>query len=119
MSELVQDPNRYANHAMARDVGALIERVALRPLVGRPVFVSIIITLFVGALLRTGLILGFGAGAMPLATPWDPMGSIEFAGAGLSYSSAAIIGMRAARSSWLVAACKPNRPVSENAQWKL
>ena len=29
LSELVQDPNRYANHAMARDVGALIELLAL------------------------------------------------------------------------------------------
>lgn len=72
-------------------MAAVIERVALRPLVGRPVFVSIIITLFIGALLRTGLILVFGAGAMPLATPWDPMGAIDIAGAGLSYSSAAII----------------------------
>lgn len=72
-------------------LAALVERVALRPLVGRPVFVSIIITLFIGALLRTAMILIYGAGAMPLATPWDPMGKVEVGGAVLEYTSAAII----------------------------
>lgn len=72
-------------------LAALIERAALRPLVGRPVFVSIIITLFVGAVLRTAMILFFGATPAPLATPWDAMGSFDLAGARLGYTSAAII----------------------------
>lgn len=76
-------------------LAALVERVALRPLVGRPVFVSIIITLFIGALLRTGMILVFGAGGMPLGVPWDPMGSLDVGGAVLGYSSAVIIGASA------------------------
>ncbi|MEZ4433061.1 MAG: branched-chain amino acid ABC transporter permease [bacterium] len=72
-------------------LAALVERVALRPLVGRPVFVSIIITLFVGAVLRTAMILFFGATPAPLATPWDAMGAFDLAGARLGYTSAAII----------------------------
>lgn len=72
-------------------LAALVERVALRPLVGRPVFVSIIITLFIGALLRTAMILIYGAGAMPLATPWDSTGTLAVGGAVLDYTSAAII----------------------------
>lgn len=72
-------------------LAALIERIALRPLVGRPVFVSIIITLFVGAVLRTAMILFFGATPAPLATPWDAMGAFDLAGARLGYTSAAII----------------------------
>ena len=72
-------------------LAAVIERLALRPLVGRPVFVPIIITLFIGAILRTAMILIFGAGAMPLAAPWDPMGAFDLAGASLGYTSAAII----------------------------
>lgn len=76
-------------------LAAVIERVALRPLVGRPVFVSIIITLFIGAVLRTVMILLFGAGAMPLAAPWDAMASFSVGGARLGLSSAVIIGVSA------------------------
>ncbi|MCA9537730.1 MAG: branched-chain amino acid ABC transporter permease [Myxococcales bacterium] len=76
-------------------LAALIERIALRPLVGRPVFVPIIITLFIGFLLRTGLILAFGAGPMPLRTPWDPMARFDVGGAAIDYSAASVIGATA------------------------
>jgi len=64
-----------------------IERIALRPLVGRPVFVPIIVTLFVGFILRTVVMLVWGNDSMPIITPWDSMGAVTFAGAMLDYNS--------------------------------
>lgn len=52
-------------------IAAGVERVVLRPLIGRPVFVSIIITLFVSILLRTMVVLVWGTEPLPLSTPWD------------------------------------------------
>lgn len=76
-------------------LAAIIERGVLRPLVGRPVFVSIILTLFVGVLLRTILILAFGTQPLPLATPWDAMAHVKLGGAVLSYGALATIGVGA------------------------
>ena len=73
-------------------VGALIEKIALRPLVGRPVFVPIIVTLFVGAVLRVLIMLIFGNDSMPILTPWDSMGATEWFGAVLDYNSMGAIG---------------------------
>ncbi len=64
-----------------------IERIGLRPLVGRPVFVPIIVTLFVGAVLRTIVMLVFGNDAMPLLTPWDSMGAFHLGSTILDYNS--------------------------------
>jgi branched-chain amino acid transport system permease protein len=72
-------------------VAAAIERIALRPLVGRPVFVPIIITLFIGFLLRTCVMLIFGNDALPVTTPWDAMGSVDLFGATLDYNAMAAI----------------------------
>lgn len=72
-------------------VAALIERAALRPLVGRPVFVPIILTLFVGFLLRTTVMLLFGNDSMPLVTPWDSLGAVTAFGATLDYNSLAAV----------------------------
>jgi branched-chain amino acid transport system permease protein len=72
-------------------VAAGIEKLALRPLVGRPVFVPIIITLFIGFLLRTVVMLIFGNDSMPVITPWDAMGSVEFVGATLDYNAISAI----------------------------
>ncbi len=69
-----------------------IERVVLRPLVGRPVFVSIILTLFVGLLLRTVVMLVWGTQPVPLRTPWDAMARIEVAGAVVGYDALATLG---------------------------
>ncbi len=62
-------------------VAAGIERAFLRPLIGRPVFVTIIITIFVGFLLRTFLVLVWGPQPYGMATPWDTSGSIDILGA--------------------------------------
>ena len=72
-------------------LAALIERLVLRPLVGRPVFVSIILTLFVGVLLRTAMLLGFGAQPLPLGTPWAPMANVRVGGAVIGYDALATI----------------------------
>ncbi len=76
---------------MSGVLAASIERVVLRPMVGRPVFVSIILTLFIGVLLRTALSLSFGDQPIPLPTPWDPMSGADIAGAVLRYDALAPI----------------------------
>jgi branched-chain amino acid transport system permease protein len=72
-------------------LAAGIERIVLRPMVGRPVFVTIIITLFIGVLLRTAMSLGWGNQPIPLATPWLPMDGITVGGAVLKYDKLAPI----------------------------
>jgi branched-chain amino acid transport system permease protein len=68
-----------------------LERVVLRPLVGRPVFVAVIVTLFVGFVLRTFTMLLWGNDTMPAVTPWDPMGTITLGRATLDYNAVAAI----------------------------
>ena len=72
-------------------IAVLIERFALRPLVGRPVFVPIIITLFIGFIMRTVMILVWGTGTMPLTPPWDPMDQFTVFGATIDYNSASVV----------------------------
>lgn len=57
-------------------LAAGIERAVLRPMVGRPVFVTIILTLFVGLVLRTGVLLVWGTEPRGLPTPWDPLATV-------------------------------------------
>lgn len=73
-------------------LGALIERVALRPLVGRPVFVTIMVTIFVGMILRSVLHMVWGTDPRGMPTPWDPMAKVELGGAVLWYNSLAAVG---------------------------
>jgi len=54
-------------------LGGLVERVVLRPLVGRPIFVTIIVTIFVGAILHALGHVVWGADPMGMPTPWDAM----------------------------------------------
>ena len=72
-------------------LAAVTERVILRPLVGRPVFVSIILTLFVGVFLRTVMSLGWGTQPIPLATPWGALNGVSIGGAILKYDDLAPI----------------------------
>ncbi len=58
-------------------LGACIERLALRRMVGRPVFVTIILTIFVGVLLRLAMMLVWGPDARGVPTPWDAMGTVH------------------------------------------
>lgn len=68
-------------------VAAGVERVVLRPMVGRPVFVTIILTLFVGFVLRALLLIAFGTLPMGMATPWDPTAQVEIGGAAIFLTS--------------------------------
>lgn len=68
-------------------LGALIERVALRPLVGRPVFVTIILTIFVGYLLRAIVVIAWGTDPRGMPTPWDPTATVEMIGGKVLLSS--------------------------------
>lgn len=68
-------------------LGALIERVFLRPLVGRPVFVTIILTIFIGFILRTLMLVGWGSQPRRMPTPWDMMSTVEIGEASILYNS--------------------------------
>jgi branched-chain amino acid transport system permease protein len=68
-------------------LGAAIERVALRPLVGRPIFTTIILTIFVGYLLRAMVHVVWGAEPRGMPTPWDPTAVVDVLGARVLVSS--------------------------------
>lgn len=68
-------------------VGAAVERVALRPLVGRPVFVTIIVTIFVGVILRTLAMIVWGTDPVGMPTPWEPTADVNVGGASVLISS--------------------------------
>ena len=76
-------------------LGAFIERVALRPLLGRPVFVTIMVTIFVGMILRSLLHMVWGTDPQGMPTPWDPMAKVEVGDAVLWYNSLAAVGTAA------------------------
>ena len=58
-------------------VGMLMERVVLRPLIGRPVFVTIILTIFLGYLLRIAVELIWGSHPYGLPTPWESTATVQ------------------------------------------
>ncbi|MEQ1564725.1 MAG: branched-chain amino acid ABC transporter permease [Myxococcota bacterium] len=72
-------------------LAAGLERGVLRALVGRPVFVTIIVTLFLGFLLRTFALLTWGADPVGMPTPWDPTAVVELGGARVLWNSVAAV----------------------------
>jgi branched-chain amino acid transport system permease protein len=75
-------------------LAALVERIALRPLVGRPVFVTIMVTIFVGMILRTLFMVIWGTEQYGMPTPWDDrMSKVEVLGAQVSLASVATVGV--------------------------
>lgn len=68
-------------------LAAGLERVVLRRMVGRPVFTTIILTLFIGLILRAAILIGFGADPRGMPTPWDSMAEVELGGATVLVSS--------------------------------
>jgi len=68
-------------------LGAAIERVALRPLLGRPVFVTIILTIFVGLLLHAAVVILWGSDPRGMPTPWERTGTVSILGASVLVSS--------------------------------
>jgi branched-chain amino acid transport system permease protein len=72
-------------------IAAGVERGVMRPLIGRPVFVSAILTIFVGFFLRAMVIIVWGVEPRGMPTPWDTMSTVDVAGAKLLYNSLATI----------------------------
>ncbi|MDP6933627.1 MAG: branched-chain amino acid ABC transporter permease, partial [Myxococcota bacterium] len=74
-------------------LAAGVERVVLRPLVGRPVFVTIIVTIFVGFVLRALALITWGTDPRGMPTPWDTTWAVELGGARVLVNSlSAIVG---------------------------
>ena len=72
-------------------LGGLVERVALRPLVGRPVFVTIIVTIFVGAILHALGHIVWGTDPMGMPTPWEAMKAFKVGELSIWWNSLAAI----------------------------
>ncbi len=76
-------------------VGMTIERVVLRPLLGRPVFVTIILTIFIGYLLRIFIELIWGSHPYGMPTPWDTTATVEIMGIKLMLNALISLGAAA------------------------
>lgn len=72
-------------------LGAGIERVVLRPMIGRQVFVTIILTIFIGLIMRTVMVLVWGTDPMGMPTPWETTGAVEIFGASVLHNALAAI----------------------------
>lgn len=77
-------------------LAAAMQHVVLRPLIGRPVFVTVIVTIFLGFLLRIGVLLVWGPDTRGLPTPWPTAGVLPVAGAAVLYNSFATLALGAA-----------------------
>lgn len=71
---------------------ALVERTILRKLVGRPVFITIIMTLFIGLVMRIGIGLVWGVEPRGMPTPWEQTATVEIFGAKVLVNKLAAIG---------------------------
>jgi len=68
-----------------------IERGVMRPLIGRPIFVSAILTIFVGFFLRALVVIVFGVDPRGMPTPWQTTAVVEIAGARILVNSLASV----------------------------
>jgi branched-chain amino acid transport system permease protein len=76
-------------------VAAAVERAVVRPMIGRPVFVTIILTLFTALLLRVITVIVWGVHSRVLADPFSG-GSLELGGAIVEYKMLAQLGVAVA-----------------------
>lgn len=85
-------------------LAAAVERLALRPLVGRDVVITVILTIFVGIILRVLIMVVFGPGQRGMPTPWEPTSSVGVAGAEVFLSSigAVVAGGMALGAFWWI-----------------
>ncbi len=72
-------------------VSVLMERVFLRPMVGRPVFVTIILTIFLGLILRIAIMATWGTDVRGMPTPWDTSAALRLGEASILFNSVAAI----------------------------
>jgi len=78
--------------AIAGVVAVIIERAVIRPMIGRPVFVTIILTLFAALLLRAIALVIWGVQACALADPFGEATLAVGGGAAIPYRTLAQIG---------------------------
>ncbi|MFY1824834.1 branched-chain amino acid ABC transporter permease [Myxococcus fulvus] len=81
-----------ASACLTGGLAALLERTVLRRMVGRPVFTTIILTLFLGLLLRAGIVIAFGTDTRGMPTPWDAMAEVQVGNATVLLSSLVSLG---------------------------
>lgn len=72
-------------------LAAAVQELLLRPLIGRPVFVTVIVTIFIGFLIRIGILLVWGPEGQGLPTPWPTDGAVSIGGAAVLYNSLATL----------------------------
>ncbi len=72
-------------------LAAAMQHVVLRPLIGRPVFVTVIVTIFLGFLLRIAVLLIWGPETHGLPTPWPMDGAVSIMGAAVLYNTFATL----------------------------
>lgn len=72
-------------------VALAIERTVLRKLVGRPVYVSIILTIIVGSVIRIAVLLIWGTGTRGMPTPWDPLADVSLGSLEISVNNVAAL----------------------------
>ena len=77
-------------------LAAGIERAVVRPLIGRPVFVTIILTIFVGYLLRSATLVLWGPDMRGMPTPWDTMATVDVGDATFLVNALGALGASAA-----------------------
>jgi branched-chain amino acid transport system permease protein len=82
----------FAAAGLTGGLAALLERTVLRRMVGRPVFTTIILTLFLGLLLRAGIVIAFGTDTRGMPTPWDAMAEVQVGNATVLLSSLVSLG---------------------------
>lgn len=68
-------------------LAAFVERLVLRPLVGRDVVITIMLTIFVGLILRVLLMVIFGPDQRGMPTPWAMDAQVSIAGARIFMTS--------------------------------
>ncbi|MFP2903938.1 branched-chain amino acid ABC transporter permease [Pyxidicoccus sp. 3LFB2] len=81
-----------ASACLTGGLAALLERTVLRRMVGRPVFTTIILTLFLGLLLRAAIVIAFGTDTRGMPTPWESMAEVQVGGASVLMSSLVSLG---------------------------
>jgi branched-chain amino acid transport system permease protein len=72
-------------------LGMGVERGVLRPMIGRPVFVTVILTIFIGLVLRIFAMAIWGVSERGMPTPWDTSGIFTIAGSRVTYNSVGAI----------------------------
>lgn len=72
-------------------LGALVDRVVLRPLIGRPIFVTIIVTIFIGSILHMIAKLFWGSQPYGMPSPWPRDGTLQIGNINILWNSIAAI----------------------------